>query len=799
MGDDLRPNKKQLKKLVKDYTASVKQDPNNLVARLKLAGALKELGNGREAIEHYQAVAKAYTESGKLVQAISVYKGILEIDPKDQGAEAALSELSSKRSEEIQRKGAPRLQQEGGRWVLPTDASPSEEPAASASQDGATPSRLRLPSQPGGASSVGRRTRRSRPFLHVPEDLLEEGEMPPGREADSAEQIGTKSLPGAASTPGSASPGWAPPAVPRVTHESQTSLPRLFKREQEETGSPSARVAPPPPPPPPAVAPAKVPLAEGAPVAGSPQPSKPGQSAQGDFVEETTSPGPKTYDEMIRESVVRLDRARLEPAAGGSREARPRRTLVGVPPHSQSELGRVEPDLSVHHRPTPAVPLPAITLRKLERGESPEEEVVVPPPVSDKVTMGPGEAGAPTAKETSLDWPRPSSTPVSSVATVSSVFDAEEDAFWAEMSKGSSTDPASVQPQTISGIHQAAAQGPSRVDSTPPAEARRPRATLPMAAIPAGSAPATPSPGPPPTAARRELESRAPLPVVEPTVSKIEDISIFRDISESSRDLLRSRVSPRKEVAGTVVVREGDPGHALFVLVSGRVSVTKTVGADESLELATLGPGSFFGEFALLSDRKRHATVTVTEDAVIYEISRKVIADLTKAEPAFGNTLRAFYRRRLLGTLLASAPFFTVLNETERESLMGRLRFRRVPDGTKIISEGEPGGGFFLILIGQVRISKAEPDGSARTLATLGDGSYFGEMSLLKGGNAVASVTTVAPTELVQLAASEFYRILSHYPQIWEEVNREAKRRELANLQILSGRTRGSHGDSVVL
>jgi hypothetical protein len=54
---------------------------------------------------------------------------------------------------------------------------------------------------------------------------------------------------------------------------------------------------------------------------------------------------------------------------------------------------------------------------------------------------------------------------------------------------------------------------------------------------------------------------------------------------------------------------------------------------------------------------------------------------------------------------------------------------------------------------------------------------------------------------MVQLAATEFYRILSNYPQIWEEVNLEAKRRELANFQILSGRARSAYpeGGGVVL
>lgn len=792
MGDDLRPNKKQLKKLVKDHAAAVKQDPNNLVARLKLAGALKELGNGREAIEHYQAVAKSYTEAGKLVQAISVYKGILEIDPGDSAAGAAMTELSSRRAEEVQRKSPPRLQQEGGRWVMPTEARPSEEVGAEGDREGpdASPSRLRLPSQPLGDLPSGRRSRRSRPFLQVPEDLRDEGSQE--LESERPERAPETSLLESRPIP-PPMPGWA--GTPREKLPSQTSLPRLFPRESVPSSVPVQALPPLSP----------VAQARGGEVveltAEAPPRAQSRQGAAADFVEETTSPGPKSYEETIRESALRLEHSPREPQTANPSKI-PRRTLVGVhlPEHSEAPA----PDPSIHHRPTPAVPMPAISLEALRHASGSEEAS----PEAGTSSLG---------RVVSLPGEPPRSTPppvvpgAASDKTLDSVFNEEEEALWAALSSA-------PQPQS-----QPSPQRGQREDAPPPSpvaprsmrpvaplpprdsDERRPRATLPMPSFSAlpGVPSETPSQTTPTTSSSKHPSDgavRLPSPAANRELDRlqIEDIQLFRDISEASRDLLRSRVVTRREPPGAVVVREGDPGHALFVLSSGSVSVTKTGSDGETVELATLGPGAFFGEFALLSDRKRHATVTVSEEAVFYEISRKVIADLTKSEPAFGNTLRAFYRKRLLGTLVASAPFFSALTEEEREGLLGRLRFRRVAEGTKIIAEGEPGGGFFLILIGRVQITKSEPNGSSRILGTLGDGSYFGEMSLLKGGNAVASVTTVAATELVQLAAVEFYRVLSHYPQIWEEVNQEAKRRELANLQILSGRTPSASKDGVV-
>ena len=66
--------------------------------------------------------------------------------------------------------------------------------------------------------------------------------------------------------------------------------------------------------------------------------------------------------------------------------------------------------------------------------------------------------------------------------------------------------------------------------------------------------------------------------------------------------------------AGTVLFREGDPGREMFVIVSGRVRISKRV-RDVEKAMTTLPAGEFFGEMAILNDRARSATATVLEDA----------------------------------------------------------------------------------------------------------------------------------------------------------------------------------------
>lgn len=70
----------------------------------------------------------------------------------------------------------------------------------------------------------------------------------------------------------------------------------------------------------------------------------------------------------------------------------------------------------------------------------------------------------------------------------------------------------------------------------------------------------------------------------------------------------------RAAPAGTVLFHEGEAGHDMYVIQSGRVELRRKV-KDRDSVLAVLPPGEFFGEMAILNNRPRSATAVVVEDA----------------------------------------------------------------------------------------------------------------------------------------------------------------------------------------
>jgi CRP-like cAMP-binding protein/cytochrome P450 len=71
---------------------------------------------------------------------------------------------------------------------------------------------------------------------------------------------------------------------------------------------------------------------------------------------------------------------------------------------------------------------------------------------------------------------------------------------------------------------------------------------------------------------------------------------------------------PQTFAAGAVILREGDPAEHFYVLLDGRVEVTRAASGGAAEAVATLRPGQYFGEIGLLSGTPRNATVTVSAD-----------------------------------------------------------------------------------------------------------------------------------------------------------------------------------------
>lgn len=94
-------------------------------------------------------------------------------------------------------------------------------------------------------------------------------------------------------------------------------------------------------------------------------------------------------------------------------------------------------------------------------------------------------------------------------------------------------------------------------------------------------------------------------------------------------DSLFSRFG-REFPAGSILFREGDPGREMYVIQSGKITVSKKV-RDVEKVLGTLGQGEFVGEMAIISNKPRSATATVHEAAKLLVIDSRTFEAMVRA------------------------------------------------------------------------------------------------------------------------------------------------------------------------
>lgn len=93
-------------------------------------------------------------------------------------------------------------------------------------------------------------------------------------------------------------------------------------------------------------------------------------------------------------------------------------------------------------------------------------------------------------------------------------------------------------------------------------------------------------------------------------------VRLFADLDQEEVDEIARLFKERSFPQGETIIREGTGGAAFYVIESGEVTVT--VGGDFR---ATLGPGDYFGEIALLDEGARIATVTAATDLDCYGLT----------------------------------------------------------------------------------------------------------------------------------------------------------------------------------
>ena len=222
----------------------------------------------------------------------------------------------------------------------------------------------------------------------------------------------------------------------------------------------------------------------------------------------------------------------------------------------------------------------------------------------------------------------------------------------------------------------------------------------------------------------------------------------------------------------------------------------KAIALLKKLELLQSTRSEVEGRLAALIPQERETPRSHTPTPATLEVEWEDVAPSPggpEAEPAmteedFGRSLVEVAQEALEslpprteteaeGAVVVASPLFSDFKEAELRAVIRGLRLLTFEPGDIILSEGEPGDTVFVLATGVVKAFVRNPEGRLRFVREMGEGSFFGEISILSGSARTATVTAATHCEVLELDHPTLDNIAETHPRVWPVLVQFAEQR----------------------
>ena len=276
----------------------------------------------------------------------------------------------------------------------------------------------------------------------------------------------------------------------------------------------------------------------------------------------------------------------------------------------------------------------------------------------------------------------------------------------------------------------------------------------------------------------------------------LERAALLADLPPNAREDLRAIARPFAVAEGALLFRQGDPPSGLFVLGDGLLEIASRMPGDDSSMVSRIAPGEVVGEFALLDNGLRSASVRALADSSgLFVPARAFLALLGDARPgAVGaiDAVRGLVARRTRATLerivtgelaeaseLRAAPLaanavpveltfdmirslgrFARLDDAACAALCACAQASQVQRGTALFAAGSSSDAALFVMRGAVRtgIERAsnEQEGRVEQVAIHGPGEWAGLVAMIDGGAQPLAASAAETSVILQVQRDTF-------------------------------------------
>jgi ferredoxin-NADP reductase/CRP-like cAMP-binding protein/cytochrome P450 len=252
----------------------------------------------------------------------------------------------------------------------------------------------------------------------------------------------------------------------------------------------------------------------------------------------------------------------------------------------------------------------------------------------------------------------------------------------------------------------------------------------------------------------------------DPVARILRGTPLFEYLDVVAFDALLADVLQVTAEPGAVIIREGDFGDALYVVLEGTVQIYTAGGSGAVLVLDKVGPGGYFGEQALLPGRsgRRNASVRAHSGAVLLRIRKDTFQRALAENHPLKEHLLQVGEEQLRTRLVRQSTLFQSLELGAVDAESTERSFR---DGDVLFREGEPADRLYVILAGRAAVFQ-QRDGRPVLLARLAEGQCIGELALLSRSVRSATVVAEGPLRVFEIGSQRFLDLYARSPELRE-------------------------------
>ncbi|KAB5517138.1 hypothetical protein PHYPO_G00185960 [Pangasianodon hypophthalmus] len=248
-------------------------------------------------------------------------------------------------------------------------------------------------------------------------------------------------------------------------------------------------------------------------------------------------------------------------------------------------------------------------------------------------------------------------------------------------------------------------------------------------------------------------------------------------LDEEQINMMVELLSSLDRCPGDDIITEGTEGDSMYIVAAGELRVTQA-----GRNLRTLTSGDVFGELAILYNCKRTASVKAVTAVKLWCIERQIYRSIM--------AIKSKKKREQLMGFLKTARTFKSLRDEQLSSIIDSMEEVKFQDNEVIVREGAEGDTFYIILKGEVQVTK-KVNGQQKIIRKMGQGDHFGELALIREILRTATCTALGSVTCFAIDKEAFEETipiesleLHDDPDLLENTRTSRKESSLSSLQL---------------